>query len=62
MLFVWHLVGFGREQGIVTGPVLMALKEFPVLAEIIQRRFKKPTDRERVRNTVYLLIVCLENQ
>jgi len=34
-------------QGIVTAPVLFALKEFPDMAKLIQRKFKSITDRNQ---------------
>lgn len=36
------------EQGIVTAPVLFALKEFPEMSKLIQRKFKTVTDINQV--------------
>jgi hypothetical protein len=40
--------GFVFKQGIVTAPVLFALKEFPEMSKLIQRKFKTTTDRNQV--------------
>lgn len=42
------------DQGIVTAPVLFALKEFPDMAKLIQRKFKSIADR----NQVLVLLKC----
>lgn len=46
-MLVWGDMNF--EQGIVTAPVLFALKEFPEMAKLIEKNFKKDADLQRVR-------------